>query len=439
MKRTQPISALSRLTVVCSVVCLSACGTSQLLNVNELRRLVGMGTDPAASQPAATEPEDAPSREPDAPPAEDPAQLYAWQGEGRPVTHAVIDLNAQRAHFYAGDEQIGWARVATGVQAFPTPTGQFAVLEKVAEKRSNLYGKIYDKAGKLVKSNAQLGRDKIPQGGRFVGAEMPYFLRLTNDGIGLHAGRIPMPVRPASHGCIRLPKPFAPLLYAHVSHGTPMTIVGSGPSYEEYLQRQGRRAAHARLEREAARQRAKVAQEAARTAPSSGPPSGQPTARPGTSDRLAAAAAPLPSTGAEMAASAGAAGSVSAPVPPISEPLVDRPPAASHWAAGTAGAQPPAAAAQRTATAVTAGEQLVSTEPVEPGPLVDQQPSSPPPEALRASPVEVGPPVGEAATVALQPDLAVSMPMTDGAEGQRQEDPPPVSQAQDQAISPPTE
>jgi lipoprotein-anchoring transpeptidase ErfK/SrfK len=56
-------------------------------------------------------------------------------------------------------------------------------------------------------------------------APMPYWMRLTWRGIGMHAGPIPRPGNPASHGCIRLPRPFAIQLYQIVRIGTPVRII----------------------------------------------------------------------------------------------------------------------------------------------------------------------------------------------------------------------
>ncbi|WP_210424635.1 L,D-transpeptidase [Marichromatium bheemlicum] len=169
--------------------------------------------------------------------------MYAWNGDGRRVSHIVIDTDEQKARFYDEAEEIGWATVATGVSRHPTPTGRFAVMEKVENKRSNLYGRYFGAGGKLIQSNVKVGRDPAPDGARFVGAKMPYFMRLTYDGIGLHAGPIPRPGRPASHGCIRVPAEVAPLLFAKVGRGTPVIIIGSGPDYGDYAKRQQRLAA----------------------------------------------------------------------------------------------------------------------------------------------------------------------------------------------------
>lgn len=166
-----------------------------------------------------------------------PGQLYEWNGHGRMISHVVIDTNAQRARFYDGREQIGWTTIASGVSAHPTPRGEFEIIEKVKHKRSNLYGRIYDASGELHKRNAHARRDPIPEGGKFVGARMPHFMRMTYDGIGMHAGAIPRPGQPASHGCIRLPDEIASNLFAHVDLGTRITVVGDGPDYGDYAER----------------------------------------------------------------------------------------------------------------------------------------------------------------------------------------------------------
>lgn len=165
---------------------------------------------------------------PAAPLGPEPGRLYAWDGEADEVSLIEISVDEQVARFYDGWRQVGWSTVASGVNRFPTPTGHFAITEKVADKQSNLYGRIYDGNGRLVNADARVGRDPIPAGGRFVGADMPYFMRLTNDGIGMHGGNIPVPGSPASHGCIRLPYALAPVLFRHVGVGTQVRIVSGG-------------------------------------------------------------------------------------------------------------------------------------------------------------------------------------------------------------------
>ena len=92
--------------------------------------------------------------------------------------------------------------VATGRKSHPTPAGDFTIRAKEKNYASNLYGKIYDALNVLVVSDADVRSDLVPEGGRFEGATMPYWMRLTDSGVGMHVGYVPG--RPASHGCIRL-------------------------------------------------------------------------------------------------------------------------------------------------------------------------------------------------------------------------------------------
>jgi lipoprotein-anchoring transpeptidase ErfK/SrfK len=52
---------------------------------------------------------------------------------------------------------------------------------------------------------------------------MTNFMRLTPDGIGMHAGFLPG--YPASHGCIRMPEHMSENFFNNVNLGTPVTIV----------------------------------------------------------------------------------------------------------------------------------------------------------------------------------------------------------------------
>jgi lipoprotein-anchoring transpeptidase ErfK/SrfK len=192
----------------------------------------------------------------------------AWTGGGKPITRIVVNVDTQRAMLYHGEEEVGWTYVASGITSYPTPTGEFKILEKRKDKVSNLYGKSYDAEGKLVNSDFKQGRDVLPPGGRFEAAPMKYFMRLTNDGVGMHIGIISKPGRRASHGCIRLPSKMAPILYERVSLGTPVTITGKGPDYPAYLKQSAERAKanaakHAAAIQKQAEEEAKKAAEAA--------------------------------------------------------------------------------------------------------------------------------------------------------------------------------
>jgi hypothetical protein len=118
--------------------------------------------------------------------------------------------------------------VATGRKSHPTPAGDFAIRAKEKDYASNLYGKIYDAQNVPIVSDADVRTDLVPEGGRFEGATMPYWMRLTDSGVGMHVGYVPG--RPASHGCIRLKRDSATRIFGLVKVGTPVVIAESAPS-----------------------------------------------------------------------------------------------------------------------------------------------------------------------------------------------------------------
>ena len=134
----------------------------------------------------------------------------------------IIDLSIQRAFLMKGSEVAMDYPVSTGKSSHRTPTGTYYIKEKIVDKRSNLYGKILDKNGNVVKSGADSRKDKVPAGGKFLGASMAHWMRLTNDGIGMHKGRVPR--YPASHGCIRTPGSVVPIVFSKVKSGTKVTV-----------------------------------------------------------------------------------------------------------------------------------------------------------------------------------------------------------------------
>jgi hypothetical protein len=103
------------------------------------------------------------------------------------------------------------------------------VIQKDKNHVSNLYGRILGADGAVVKSDAHMSKDKVPEGGSFAGAKMPYFLRF-HGGYGLHAGRVPS--YPASHGCVRLPSAMAPRFFENSELGTPVSVIQTNPNEE---------------------------------------------------------------------------------------------------------------------------------------------------------------------------------------------------------------
>lgn len=150
---------------------------------------------------------------------------YDWYDPGGPGEVSVrINLAEQKARFFRAGRDIGWSLVTTGMPGFCTPPGRYQVLEKKVDKHSNRYGRMVDAAGRIVDTDAT-SDDPVPEGGDFEPAPMPYWMRITWKGIGMHAGPIPRPGQPVSHGCIRLPREFAPVLFRAVEVGTPVTVV----------------------------------------------------------------------------------------------------------------------------------------------------------------------------------------------------------------------
>ncbi len=151
--------------------------------------------------------------------------LFEWHGDDADGPLSIrISLREQKARIFRGKVQVGWSYVATGTKSHPSPRGSFRILEKIADKHSNKYGVIVDASGQVINGDATAGVSRIPAGGRFMGAPMPHWMRITTWGVGMHAGPIPDPGFPASHGCIRLPVEMARTLFDAVSVGTPVTI-----------------------------------------------------------------------------------------------------------------------------------------------------------------------------------------------------------------------
>jgi hypothetical protein len=115
----------------------------------------------------------------------------------------VIDLTKQRALLYRDGVLIAASTISTGNKGRETPTGVFTILQKEVFHRSGTY-------------------DDAP---------MPYMQRLTSKGVAMHAGNLPG--YPASHGCIRLPKLFAKLLYGVTELGTPVMITDEAEIAEQ--------------------------------------------------------------------------------------------------------------------------------------------------------------------------------------------------------------
>jgi hypothetical protein len=109
----------------------------------------------------------------------------------------VVSTDRQSLAVYDGDKVVATSRVSTGKPGHSTPLGIFSILEKQRYHESNLYS----------------------------AAPMPFMQRLTWSGIALHESAS-VPSYPASHGCVRLPKAFARMLYQMTERGVHVVISG---------------------------------------------------------------------------------------------------------------------------------------------------------------------------------------------------------------------
>jgi lipoprotein-anchoring transpeptidase ErfK/SrfK len=113
--------------------------------------------------------------------------------------------------------------ISSGKKSRMTPKGHFQVLEKDKDHRSSIYGAFVDRNNRIVRSGVSTRIDSAPSGTHYVGAPMLFFLRLTDNGVGMHIGILPG--YPASHGCVRLPAEIAPIFFEKAKVGTPADIV----------------------------------------------------------------------------------------------------------------------------------------------------------------------------------------------------------------------
>ena len=116
-------------------------------------------------------------------------------GPGAPML-AVVSLGDQRVSIYDGDgRRILQSPVSTGQTNLETPAGIYSVVQKKEVHQSNVYED----------------------------GNMPFMQRITWTGIALHAGVLPG--HPASHGCVRMPHPFAQHLFGLTDIGLRVIIL----------------------------------------------------------------------------------------------------------------------------------------------------------------------------------------------------------------------
>ena len=182
----------------------SSCLTTMTPQMATSLYLQGVGTGPVPMDPLGID------------------KVSYWDGDGLTGAPSIrIRLGEQKAYFYKGGTLAGVSMIASGRENFESPKGKFKIIQKNQNHRSNLYGEIIDAYGNVINKDADIRKDPVPPGGRFVGAPMPYFMRI-HGGVGMHVGFLPGYA--ASHGCIRMPEKMAMKFWQNAPLGTPVWV-----------------------------------------------------------------------------------------------------------------------------------------------------------------------------------------------------------------------
>ena len=127
--------------------------------------------------------------------------MHLWRDDpktsGGPVV-VTVDLKSQLLRVWRGGHEIGVATILYGAPDSPTPTGSFPITQKSRDHVSNIYD-----------------------------TPMPFALRLTNDGVMVHASNVRTGW--ASNGCVGIPKDFARQLFDVVKLGDRVVITDGKP------------------------------------------------------------------------------------------------------------------------------------------------------------------------------------------------------------------
>ncbi|HBE98335.1 MAG TPA: hypothetical protein DDW68_14300 [Verrucomicrobiales bacterium] len=152
-------------------------------------------------------------------------RIHYWLAKAA-ETKVKISLWDQKAWLLNGDgKAILETDVSTGVPGKETPEGIFPVLERIEEKRSNRYGKFVNiETREVVVEKAWEHQGEAPEGSEYEGIAMPYWMRLTWYGIGVHVGEFNKRAR-ASFGCVRVVDEAQEKIYRKTTLGTEVEVI----------------------------------------------------------------------------------------------------------------------------------------------------------------------------------------------------------------------
>lgn len=145
----------------------------------------------------------------------------ALKNVDRNKTHIRVSVRDQRMLLMQGDTVLYDTPCTTGRAGKRTPYGTFRLHDRKVNKRSNVYGTIY-RNGRRVCGGHRYERCRGVKG-KYVGAPLPYWQRLTGNGIGMHASR-GVKRYPASGGCIRVLPTYAKSIFNKTKSGTKIVI-----------------------------------------------------------------------------------------------------------------------------------------------------------------------------------------------------------------------
>lgn len=147
-------------------------------------------------------------------------------------TKIKIDVSEQRVRLYVGNKVALDSPCTTGAKHKlepntrtyrdkHTPLGTFKITEKIAAKKSTIFGEMYRHGKKVYHGDR---RKYHGPKAKYVGHTMHHWMRLTSGGIGMHASKY-IKRHPGSNGCVRLPFKVAKTIFSKVRPGTKVMVV----------------------------------------------------------------------------------------------------------------------------------------------------------------------------------------------------------------------
>ena len=148
-------------------------------------------------------------------------------------TKILIDVSEQRIKLFVNGKVALCSPCTTGAKhKFEpntkiyrdkhTPTGNYKIMEKIKDKRSNIFGNLYKKGKNIYHGDRRKYKGSW-EGVIYKGALLENWMRITGGGIGLHASKY-VKRYPGTNGCIRLPKSVSKTIFKHVHKGTRVKV-----------------------------------------------------------------------------------------------------------------------------------------------------------------------------------------------------------------------